>query len=70
MLVGERAVAVDVVGACELLGVPGLDLRVEGASALLADEEPELLEHRVALGAVLDERILLREGAEMDASRR
>ena len=34
---------------------------------LLADEAAELLEHRVPLAAVLDERVLLRHRAEMDA---
>src|SRR5437773_9585655 len=34
---------------------------------LLADRLAQLLEHLVALGPVLDERVLLREGAQMDA---
>ena len=44
------------------------ELRVEQqVHDLLADRVPELLEHRVALGAVLDERVLLRHRAQVDA---
>src|SRR4051794_6933168 len=67
VLVGEPA-CVDVVSAHQLLGLPGLDLRVEEEHQdLLANEPAELLEHGVPLRAVLDERILLRKRPQVDA---
>src|SRR5262245_29427296 len=64
----REATAVDLVRPDELLGLARLDLRVEEEHQdLLADEPAELFEHRVPLAAVLDERILLRERAQVDA---
>src|SRR5437870_3237822 len=46
--------------ALQLVGVLRLELRVEEmADDLLADRHVQLLEHQVALGGVLDERVLL-----------
>src|SRR6266508_3027127 len=67
VLVGEGA-AVDVLHALELLGIGRSHLGVEEHQQdLLVDQPAELLEHHVALAPVLDERILLRERAKMDA---
>src|SRR5262245_46613275 len=63
----REAAAVDVVRPAQLLRLLRLELRVEEEHQhLLADQAAELLEHRVPLGAVLDKRVLLREGAEVD----
>src|SRR4051794_27869974 len=52
----------------ELGCLGGSDLRVEEREDdLLADLLAELLEHHVPFGAVLDERVLLRERAQVDA---
>src|SRR5829696_4335643 len=65
VLVGEAA-AVLLAGLFEQLRVLRRELRVEErADDLFADLQPELLEHLVAFTAVLDERVLLRERAEV-----
>src|SRR5687767_1318642 len=67
VLVREPA-AVLLAGLLQHLRVLRRELRVEErADDLLADLEAELLEHPVAFAAVLDERVLLRERAEVDA---
>src|SRR4051794_17843108 len=74
---GERVMLIGDIGAVEslrrlrlleLLGVADLDRGVEERHHdLLADRESELAEHRLALGRVLDERVLLRHRAQVDA---
>src|SRR5688572_11295480 len=67
VLVREPA-AVLLAGLLQHLRVLRRKLRVEErADDLFADLEAELLEHPVAFAAVLDERVLLRERAEVDA---
>src|SRR6266511_1439356 len=67
MLVREAAVAAGLL-LLEHLRILGRELRVEErADDLFADHGAELLEHPVALAAVLDEWILLRERAQMHA---
>src|SRR5262245_32688507 len=64
VLVGEVAVAAL---RLQLLWLVHLDLGVEEREHdLLADRAAELLEHGVALGAILDEWILLRHCAQVD----
>src|SRR4051812_3216112 len=68
VLVRERARGAVAGSELEIRGVAGVELRVEEqADDLLVDREAELLEHRVALAAVLDQRVLLRHGAEVHA---
>src|SRR5918995_295066 len=64
----REPIAVLLTGLLEQLGVLRRQLRVEErADDLLADLEAELLEHAVPLAAVLDERVLLRERAQVNA---
>src|SRR5439155_25030645 len=68
-LVLVREAAVPLLGLLELLELPcllGLELGVEeGQDDLLADRRVQLLEHLVALGRVLDERVLLGHRAQV-----
>src|SRR5918995_462700 len=64
----REPIAVLLTGLLEQLGVLRRQLRVEeGSDDLLADLKAELLEHAVPLAAVLDERVLLRERAQVNA---